>query len=283
MENKKSISMKSILKWCQNNINLVILILMIIVGAVMSDAFLSMSNLTNLFRRVAINGIMAIGFTMTLLIGGFDLSIGSTLSMGAVFAIGISNTTGSYVAGIAVALLSGILMGFLNGCMMRLTRGGSGEAFLITMATSFIGTAIALTYCKGLDLYAKNPPQWYRNIGMGELLGFPVAALIWIILMVVFQVIIKKTKLCFLDDYLENHHQDNPYQRCNRKSKQFAHADVSVPLGRILRIQIKSLAISKGNCCSNERSRHSNEKSFSASSTCEPHHASIKKPHQDSR
>lgn len=195
MENKKSISMKSILKWCQNNINLVILILMIIVGAVMSDAFLSMSNLTNLFRRVAINGIMAIGFTMTLLIGGFDLSIGSTLSMGAVFAIGISNTTGSYVAGIAVALLSGILMGFLNGCMMRLTRGGSGEAFLITMATSFIGTAIALTYCKGLDLYAKNPPQWYRNIGMGELLGFPVAALIWIILMVIFQVIIKKTKL----------------------------------------------------------------------------------------
>lgn len=191
MEKKKN----SVFNWIKNNINLVILILMIIIGALMNESFFTVSNLMNLLRRVAINGIMAIGFTMTLLIGGFDLSIGSTLSMAAVFAVGISNTTGNYLIGIAVALLSGILMGFFNGLMMKITRGASGEAFLITMATSFIGTAIALTYCNGLDLYANKPPKWYRAIGMGEIAGFPVAALIWIILMVIFQIIIKKTKL----------------------------------------------------------------------------------------
>lgn len=200
---KKNIDISKALHWCRNNTNLIILLVMVLIGALTSEAFFTWSNLMNLFRRVAINGIMAIGFTITLLIGGFDLSIGATLSMGAVFAIGISNTlsdggldpNASYMIGMCVALLAGTLMGLFNGLMMKITRGGSGEAFLITMATSFIGTAIALTYCKGLDLYARNTPAWYRNIGMGEIAGFPTAALIWIILLIIFQVIIKKTQL----------------------------------------------------------------------------------------
>ena len=179
--------------WARDNTNLLLLIALIIAGAILSENFFTWSNLMNLMRRVSVNGVMAVGFTLTLLVGGFDLSIGATLSMCAVLCVGLEKTTGSAAIGMAVAIAAGIAMGAFNGGLMMLTRGGSGEAFLITLATSMVGTAIALTYCSGLDIYGVNAP-WYKAIGQGNVATFPIAAIIWIVIMIIMQVIIKKTK-----------------------------------------------------------------------------------------
>jgi ABC-type glucose/galactose transport system permease subunit len=56
--------------WARDNTNLLLLIALIIAGALSSDNFFSWTNLMNLMRRVSVNGVMAIGFTMTLLVGG---------------------------------------------------------------------------------------------------------------------------------------------------------------------------------------------------------------------
>ncbi|MDP3446764.1 MAG: ABC transporter permease, partial [Eubacteriales bacterium] len=179
--------------WTRDNTNLLLLIALIIAGALLSENFFSWSNLMNLMRRISVNGVMAIGFTMTLLVGGFDLSIGATLSMCAVLCVGVEKSSGSAALGMTVALSAGLAMGAFNGVLMMVTRGGSGEAFLITLATGMVGTAIALTYCSGLDIYGVNA-DWYKAIGQGNVATFPIAAIIWIILMVIMQVIIKKTQ-----------------------------------------------------------------------------------------
>lgn len=179
--------------WSRDNTNLLLLIALIIAGALLSENFFSWTNLMNLMRRISVNGVMAIGFTMTLLVGGFDLSIGATLSMCAVLCVGIEKSSGSAALGMTVAICAGLAMGALNGILMMITRGGSGEAFLITLATGMVGTAIALTYCSGLDIYGVNA-DWYKAIGQGNVATFPIAAIIWIVLMVVMQVIIKKTQ-----------------------------------------------------------------------------------------
>lgn len=179
--------------WARDNTNLLLLIALVIAGALLSENFFSWTNLMNLMRRVSVNGVMAIGFTMTLLVGGFDLSIGATLSMCAVLCVGIEKSSGSAALGMAVAIGAGLAMGALNGGLMMLTRGGSGEAFLITLATGMVGTAIALTYCSGLDIYGVNA-AWYKAVGQGNVATFPIAAIIWIVLMVIMQVIIKKTR-----------------------------------------------------------------------------------------
>ena len=179
--------------WSRDNTNLLLLIALIIAGALLSENFFSWTNLMNLMRRISVNGVMAIGFTMTLLVGGFDLSIGATLSMCAVLCVGIEKSSGSAALGMTVAICAGLAMGALNGILMMVTRGGSGEAFLITLATGMVGTAIALTYCSGLDIYGVNA-DWYKAIGQGTVATFPIAAIIWIVLMVIMQVIIKKTQ-----------------------------------------------------------------------------------------
>lgn len=192
MSEVREANWKKLAAWASDHTSLLLLIVLIIAGGAMSTNFFSWPNLMNLMRRVSVNGVMAIGFTITLLVGGFDLSIGATLSMCAVLCVGIENSSGSAALGMLVAIGAGIAMGALNGSLMMLTRGGMGEAFLITLATGLVGTSIALTYCNGLDIYGVNAP-WYQAIGKGSLFSFPIAAIIWIVLMIVVQIIIKKT------------------------------------------------------------------------------------------
>jgi len=189
---KQKTTLKRIGEWSRDNTNLILLIVMVLVGALMSSNFFIWSNLMNLLRRITVNGVMAIGFTMTLLVGGFDLSIGSTLSLCAVLCVGFENNHGSAAFAMLVALAAGCGMGLLNGFLMKLTRGGSGEAFLITLATSMVAGSLATTYCKGFDLYGVHA-AWYQAIGQKSISGFPICAIIWIVLLVAFQIIIKKT------------------------------------------------------------------------------------------
>ena len=50
--------------WARNNTNLILLIAMILIGACASSAFFTVDNLMNVLRRITVNGIMAVGFTM---------------------------------------------------------------------------------------------------------------------------------------------------------------------------------------------------------------------------
>lgn len=180
-------------KWAKDNTSLLILLVMILLGAIITDNFFTWGNVTNLFSRVAINGIMSVGFTLTYLVGGFDLSIGSTLSLAGVLCVGIETSTGSPALGMVVAICAGAGMGLLNGLLMKLTRGGAGEAFLITLGTSLVGTSLALTYCRGYDLYGTGH-SWYKVLGQGKIGGFPIAAILWIVIMITAQIVIKRTK-----------------------------------------------------------------------------------------
>lgn len=177
----------------RNNTNLLMLLVMVLLGAVLTNNFFTTGNLMNLLRRITVNGVMAAGFTITLLVGGFDLSIGAVLSLCAVLCVGIEKSSGSAAIGMLAAIGAGAAFGLLNGVLMKLTRGESGEAFLITLGTSMVAQSAALTYCNGYDIYGVKA-DWYRAIGQGSIGGFPIAAIIWLSILIMFQIIIKKTE-----------------------------------------------------------------------------------------
>lgn len=147
---EKRLDGASVGDWIRNNTNLLLMFALIIVGALTSDNFFSMDNILNVLRRITVNGMLAVACTMTLLVGGFDLSIGHVMALSAVLCIGFEKSTGSGAVGIVVALAAGLVLGLINGLLMKLTRGGSGE-------------------------------------------GFPICTLIWIAVMVILQIVIKKT------------------------------------------------------------------------------------------
>ena len=197
--NEKKSPLSGLGAWVTDNINLVFLIVMVLVGCLASENFFRWDNLMNLFRRITVNGIMAVGFTMTLLVGGFDLSIGSIMSLCAVLLIGVGNTTQNFPLALLVCVAAGLAMGLVNGLLMKLTRGGSGEAFLITLATGMVAASLAKHYCNGSELYYKFRggvgAGVFEKIGQGSVLTIPICSLIWIAIMILFQIIIKKTQL----------------------------------------------------------------------------------------
>lgn len=195
--NKKSLTVNSILEWARDNTNLLLMILLIVIGALTTEHFFSVENILNVFRRITINGMLAVACTCTLLVGGFDLSIGYIMGFAAVLCIGFEKSTGGNgVTGILVALMAGTILGFFNGMLMKLTRGGSGEGFMITLATGMMAQALTKFYCEGSEIIRIEIPEeldWFRQIGQGDILGFPICTLIWICVMIILQIVIKKT------------------------------------------------------------------------------------------
>lgn len=192
----KPLTAKGIGEWVRNNTNILLMFALIIVGVVTSQNFFSGENLANVLRQITVNGLLAVACTMTLLVNGFDLSIGHNMALCAVLCIGMEKSTGSGLVGILVALAAGLAMGLVNGFLMKLTRGGSGEGFMITLATGMMAQALAKWYCGGSEIIRMQIPEnqdWFRALGQGDLVGFPICALIWIGIMIVLQIVIKKT------------------------------------------------------------------------------------------
>lgn len=195
LKNGERLTPKRVGEWALNNTNILLMFLLIIVGAVTSQSFFSGTNLANVLKQITINGMLAVACTMTLLVNGFDLSIGHIMALSAVLCIGFEKTHGGVVA-ILIALAAGATVGLINGLLMKLTRGGSGEGFMITLATGMMAQALAKWYCEGSEIVRIQIPEsqdWFRFLGQGNVLGFPTCALIWIVVMLILQFIIKKT------------------------------------------------------------------------------------------
>ncbi len=193
---KKRLEIGSVSDWVRNNTNLLLMIALVIVGALTTENFFSIDNILNVLRRITVNGMLAVACTMTLLVGGFDLSIGHVMALSAVLCIGFEKSTGNGLVGIVMALSAGLAMGLLNGILMKVTRGGSGEGFMITLATGMMAQALAKWYCGGSEIIRLEIPvenDWFKRLGQGNLLGFPICTLIWIAVMVILQIVIKKT------------------------------------------------------------------------------------------
>ena len=65
------------------------LFLLIVIASFVNDRFLTVPNLLNVLRQVAIVGILAIGQTFVILTKGIDLSVGSILGLSVVFFAGL--------------------------------------------------------------------------------------------------------------------------------------------------------------------------------------------------
>ena len=85
----------------------------------LESSFWSWSNMFSILLSVTIVGVLAIGVTFTLIVDGFDLSIGSTAAicvMISSYVMVVLNL--NYMVAIMFALLSGFLIGLANGLLI---------------------------------------------------------------------------------------------------------------------------------------------------------------------
>lgn len=106
--------------------------------------FVSPENLSNLSQQVTQTGILAIGMTMVILIGGIDLSIGSVLAVSAII---LAQSTEWFASTGAAAPYFAILCAILAGSAIGAWNGGMISKFKLL---PFVVTLATLTIARGL-------------------------------------------------------------------------------------------------------------------------------------
>ncbi len=148
------------------------LLLLLIVASFLSSRFLSLPNLLNVLRQVAIVGILAIGQTFVILTAGIDLSVGAILGLTVVLFAELLQTQSLAVA-IPVGLLCGGLMGFFNGLGVAYARI---PAFIMTLGMLTFWRGIAFICTSGTPIPIIDPTYYY--VGNGYLAGIPIPSII---------------------------------------------------------------------------------------------------------
>lgn len=166
---------------------LLALIALIGLSTFISDQFLTIGNLLNVLRQIAIVGVLAIGMTFVITTAGIDLSVGSML---AVASVTTASAVGSFgpVGGIITAVLVGASLGLVNG--LGVTLGGV-QPFVMTLGMLAFARGLAFVYTDGTPIPATDPA--FLAIGNGRILGVPNPALIFLALVGVAYFVLRHT------------------------------------------------------------------------------------------
>ena len=133
----------------QNLVLFLILVLMIVFFGIVTQRFVTMTNMMNLARQNVPNILIAVAMTFVIVSGAIDLSVGGLMALSAiVYGYLCIWGVNPWLAFIMVIPL-GILVGFINNTLIE--RLGI-PAIMATMATWLITSSLALTLCKAIPI-----------------------------------------------------------------------------------------------------------------------------------
>ena len=126
---------------------LLTVVALIALFGIASDNFLDPFNIINILRSIAIVTVIAIGVSVSLTVGGFDLSAGSTASLANALVISLFVWHGfGTTEAIVITLLLCALVGLFNVFLIVVLKIPD---MLATLASLFVIQGVAMTYSFG--------------------------------------------------------------------------------------------------------------------------------------
>ncbi len=171
---------------------ILIIVVLAVVLSIAKPVFLTGENLKTTLIGMACDGIIAIGMTLALISGGFDLSVGSVMGLSAVAAATLATAAGLniWVAAI-VALIIAVGIGLANGLLI----GKVGlNPFITTLGMMSIARGLVFVMTDGSSVSINTLSDTsFRVIGSGTIGGFPVIVIIFLALVVFGQFMVSKS------------------------------------------------------------------------------------------
>jgi len=176
------------------------LALLVIAMMIFADGFATSSNLLNLLRQAAFNGLIAFGMTLVILSDGIDLSVGSVFALAAIICAELIMAGMNTVLAVLIALVAGTALGLISGILVAKCRLQAFIATLITM-TAYRGVAYIITDGRPISRLAESATSgafFFKALGKGNLLLFetiriPIPAIILILTFLAVWFILTKT------------------------------------------------------------------------------------------
>ena len=146
------------------------LILLCAFLSIATDSFLSVRNILNVLDQITVLGIMAIGMTLVILIGGIDLSVGSILALGGMVLGYVAHPDFLNLgvpAGVVAALLVAGLCGMTSGLLVTVAKL---PPFIATLAMMSVARGLANIITDGSQIVGF--PDWFTNLSIVRNFGF---------------------------------------------------------------------------------------------------------------
>lgn len=149
-------------------------LLLFVSASLLYDQFFTYTNLSNIIRQVSMVGLVAVGMTFVILVGGIDLSVGSVVALAGVLAAMLSGT--NVWLAVFLPIAAGALIGFVNGAVVAKLK-----------VVPFIATLASMMGVRGIAYIATNEQSvtvdtasGFTNLARAYVLGIPLPALIFL-------------------------------------------------------------------------------------------------------
>ncbi len=162
-------------KWEASGI-LVALIALTLALALATDNFLSAYNVSVVVRQAAFVGLVALGQTLVLLVGGIDLSVGAAAGLSAIVG-SIALTQWGFHPWLVIpfTMLFGFALGSINGVLVA---GLRLNPFIVTLATWEIFAGLTLVITEGYPIRPLGPA--FTIFGQGKIFGTPIPVVVFL-------------------------------------------------------------------------------------------------------
>jgi ribose/xylose/arabinose/galactoside ABC-type transport system permease subunit len=169
-----------------------VLVVLYLLAAALSDAFLEPVYLGNILRQAAPVGIAAIGTTLVMILGCVDLSIGAIISFSAVLcAVLMAGEARNVPLALAATLAVGAAFGAVNGLLVAFNRSAS---FILTLGAALAIYGLTQIFSGGTARGMVAPDfREFFNRRLGDVL--PVLALALLGLAALVEGLLRTTRL----------------------------------------------------------------------------------------
>ncbi len=176
-----NVQMKNPLAWLSGATGpLVGLLLLCVFLSFASDNFLSLRNGLNILDQITVLGIMAVGMTFVILLGGIDLSVGSVLALSMMIMGWTANVAGMPMgAAIVLALLASGVCGLAVGILVTVFRV---PAFIATLAMMSVARGVANMITDGQQIVGF--PDWFMMLAIDRHFGVLTATVLLMLVVV---------------------------------------------------------------------------------------------------
>lgn len=147
-------------------------VLLICIGALLSETFLSAQNLINIMKQYAPIVVISCGTTLVIISGQIDLGAGSVVALSGCISVSTYLHTHALALAILAGLCVGVLTGLINGFVITHYKLAP---LIVTLAMQFMARGGALMFTNGIPLTLDDG---LKVIGQGTLGFVPIAVVI---------------------------------------------------------------------------------------------------------
>lgn len=168
---------------------LIIFLSIITIVSIIIPKFRTIYNILSVTRQFSLICIVAMGETLVLVSGGFDLSVGSIAALSGMFTahMMVSLNWPIWLSVILGTLIGGVC-GLFNGLLVGKIRI---NPLIATLASSWIFNGVILITTRGWPVIGLPKPFYY--LGQGYLLGIPFPIIIMVVIGIILSIFLSQT------------------------------------------------------------------------------------------